>query len=401
MPRLVFRRGIPACVLALATFGWGGLADAAWTFKRVYSFQGGNDGAQPLPAVVETGGKLYGTTALGGGPGCGNTGCGTVFRLTTTGKEKVLASFGISSGGYDGNTPRAPLLNVSGTLYGTTEEGGIGDGVIFSITPAGTENTLHTFQGGSSDGGLPFGGLIKVNGTLYGTTAGGGGYGTVYSITPTGNENIVYDFKGASAGDGSAPEAGVINVKGTLYGTTFGGGKYSDGTVFKVTLSGDETVLHSFEGGSDGNSPFAALTNVDGTLYGTTLWGGGTGCGGRGCGTVFKITRAGKETVVYRFQGGSDDGANPEANLLNVNGTLYGTTRVGGAAGCGTDGCGTVFEVTPTGAVNIIHVFQAAEGYWPQAGLIDVGGTLYGTTTFGGSSTNCAGGCGSVFALSQ
>jgi uncharacterized repeat protein (TIGR03803 family) len=319
--------------------------------------------------------------------------------VTTTGREKVLYSFGSVSG--DGNTPRAPLLNVKGTLYGTAEQGGIGDGVIFTITPKGTENTIHTFQGGSNDGSLPFAGLIDVKGTLYGTTAGGGGSGTVYSVTPAGNVNIVYGFKGASAGDGSAPEAGVIDINGVLYGTTFGGGMNSDGTVYKVTTSGTETVLHSFQGGSDGNSPFAALTNVNGILYGTTEFGGGTGCGGRGCGTVFSITKSGKETVVYQFQGGTGDGEYPEASLLNVNGTLYGTTRFGGEAGCGTDGCGTVFEVTSAGTVKIIHKFKNAEGYWPQAGLIDVGGTLYGTTTSGGKGTSCAGGCGVVFALSQ
>jgi uncharacterized repeat protein (TIGR03803 family) len=397
MPPLVFRKLIPVCVLALATFGPLHEANAAWTFTRVHSFKGGNDGAEPLAALMETGGNLYGTTAQGGGSGCGNSGCGTVFRVTTTGREKVLFSFG--SGGASGNTPRAPLLNVGGTLYGTTEQGGTGNGVIFSITRRGTENTLYTFQGGSNDGSLPFGGLINVNGTLYGTTAGGEGYGTVYSVTPAGSENIVFAFHGS---DGSNVEAGLIDVKGTLYGTTFGGGANSDGTVYKVTPSGAETTLYSFAGGSDGESPFAALTNVNGTLYGTTEWGGGTGCAAsRGCGTVFSITKAGKEAVVYRFQGGTNDGANPEASLLNVNGTLYGTTRVGGKAGCGTDGCGTVFEVTSAGTVKIIYKFKQADGYWPQAGLIDVGGTLYGTTTSGGKGTGCAGGCGTVFALSK
>jgi uncharacterized repeat protein (TIGR03803 family) len=397
MQKAAFRKCIPLCVLALASFGAAGGA-GAWTFRTVYAFQGGNDGAVPLAAVMETGGVLYGTTSQGGSSNCGNSGCGTIFQVTTTGQESVLATFGY---GYsDGNTPRAPLLNVSGTLYGTAEQGGIGDGVIFSVTPSGTENTLHVFQGGSNDGALPFAGMINVNGTLYGTTAGGGGAGTVFSITPDGSETIFYKFKGQAGGDGSAPQGAVTRIKGTLYGTTFGGGTQGDGTVYKLTLSGREKVLHSFSGGSDGNTPFAGLTNVNGTLYGTTMWGGGTGCGGRGCGTIFKITTAGDETVVYRFQGGTD-GANPEADLLNVKGTLYGTTRVGGATSCGnTTGCGTVFKVTPAGAVKIIHTFTGADGSLPQAGLIDAGGTLYGTTS-GGIGTNCAGGCGSVFALSK
>lgn len=395
MYRLVFKRCIPVCVLALATVTSLHGADAAFIYTKLHDFKGGSDGADPLAPLMETGGNLYGTTAKGGGSGCGNAGCGTIFRVTTTGKEKVLFSFG--DGGANGNTPRSPLLNVKGTLYGTAESGGTGNGVIFTITPRGTENTLYTFQGGSNDGSLPFGGLIDVHGLLYGTTAGGGGNGTVYSVTPAGNETPIFKFNGS---DGSNLEAGVVDINGALYGTTFGGGADSDGTVYKVTPSGSETTLYSFAGGSDGNSAFAALTNVNGILYGTTEFGGGTGCGGRGCGTVFSITKAGKETVVYSFQGGTD-GANPEASLLNVNGTLYGTTRVGGKAGCGTDGCGTVFEVTSAGSVKLIYKFKQSDGSLPQAGLIDVGGTLYGTTTSGGKGTSCAGGCGVVYSLSK
>lgn len=393
-----FRKYMPACALVAVVLCAFGSADA-WTLKTVYAFKGGNDGSTPLAAVTATAGKLYGTTQQGGGSGCGNSGCGTIFSVTTTGTETVPFNFG--SGGSGGNYPRAALLNVGGTLYGTTESGGIGDGVIFSITPGGSENTLHTFQGGSGDGGLAFAGLINVKGTLYGTTVSGGTAGTVYSVTTAGQEKIVYTFKGENGGDGSAPEAGLIDVKGTLYGTTFGGGTHGYGTVFRVTTAGAEKVLYPFQGGSDGRNPFAALTAVGKTLYGTTQLGGGTGCGGDGCGTIFKITKAGVETVIYRFQGGSD-GADPYAGLLDVNGTLFGTTRNGGGStNCGTNGCGTIFEVTPAGAVHIIHTFNGtSDGSAPQAALIDDNGTLYGTTS-GGISTNCSGGCGSVFALKK
>ena len=387
MNQTVSRKCIPACVLALATFG--PLHAEAWTFKTLYTFQGGNDGSQPLAAVTATGGKLYGTTLQGGGSGCGNTGCGVVFAMTTTGTESVIFSF---NGGSQGNSPRAPLLNVGGTLYSTAEFGGnASGGVIFSITPAGTENTLYTFQGGSNDGDEPFGGLTNVNGTLYGTTAGGGasGHGTVFSVTTAGQEKIIYSFKSGS--DGASPESGLIDVNGTLYGTTFSGGTQGDGTVFKVTTSGSESVLWSFKGGADGESPFAALTNVNGTLFGTTRSGGGTGCGGRGCGTVFKVTSAGVESIVYNFQGGND-GGNPETNLLNKKGNLFGTTRIGGSTtACGNEGCGTVFEMTQVGAVTYLHKFSgASDGSFPQAGLINVSGTLYGTTN---------GGNGTVFSL--
>ena len=398
MSRTGFAKYVPACVLAVAIFGPFGRADAAWTLKTVYAFGGGDDASDSLAPLVETGGKFYGTSYQGGGSGCGDSGCGAIFSVTKKGKETVPFSFG--SGGSGGNSPRAPLLNVGGTFYGTTEYGGTGNGVVFTVTPSGTQNVVHTFQGGSSDGSLPFGGLINVKGTLYGTTAGGGTAGTVFSLTTAGKEKMLYTFKGGTS-DGSGPEAGLIFVKGAFYGTTFGGGAHGYGTVFRVTKAGKEKVLYSFAGGQDGRNPFAALTDVNGTLYGTTSLGGGTGCFGDGCGIVFKVTTAGDETVVYRFQGGSD-GGEPEARLLDVDGTLYGTTRVGGGStNCGTYGCGTVFEVTKAGSVNLIHTFGGTtDGSFPQAGLIDVGGALYGTTS-GGISTNCSGGCGSVFSLSE
>ena len=106
--------------------------------------------------------------------------------------------------------------------------------------------------------------------------------------------------------------------------------------------SNRETVLHFFGQSGDGSDPYAGLIDVGGTLYGTTLNGGGTGCGGSGCGTVFSINpKTGAEAVLYAFQGGSD-GANPYAGLINVKGTLYGTTRAGGM-----HSLGTVYSIKP------------------------------------------------------
>jgi uncharacterized repeat protein (TIGR03803 family) len=208
---------------------------------------------------------------------------------------------------------------------------------------------------------FPLGDLINVGGTLYGTTqfgggtgcSGGVGCGTVFKVTPRGAETVLYSFKGGS--DGANPEGGLINVLGVLYGTTYGGGATRAGcaaggcgTVFRVTLSGVEHILHSFTGGSDGANPIPRLVIVGGTLYGTTTLGGGaTGCED-GCGTVFQAMPLGAERVLYSFQGGSD-GANPSAGLVNVGGILYGTTQQGGGMGCGGpgNGCGTVFKVTP------------------------------------------------------
>jgi uncharacterized repeat protein (TIGR03803 family) len=118
-----------------------------------------------------------------------------------------------------------------------------------------------------------------------------------------GKEKVVYSF-GNGSGDGTLPGGNLINVNGTLYGTTFYGGADSAGTVFKITTSGTEKLLYSFKGGpNDGAYPAAGLINVNGTLYGTTSLGGASTCIGYGCGTVFAITTSGKEAVLYSFKG--------------------------------------------------------------------------------------------------
>jgi uncharacterized repeat protein (TIGR03803 family) len=309
----------------------------------------------------------------------------------------------------DGEYPTSGLLSAGGKLYGTTPSGGSAsnDGTVFSVTPFGKETVLYSFSGGS-DGAAPNGPLINVDNTLYGTTSGGGasGNGTVFAINlATNKEQVLYSFQGGF--DGSSPSAGLINVDGTLYGTTeFGGmtscqydNSYGCGTVFSVTLAGKETVLHRFKGGKAGWAPLASLVELNGVLYGTTLFGGPTTCPtpyGPSCGTVFSVTTTGKETPLYHFKGGSD-GANPFASLIAVNSALYGTTIAGGVgSGCNNgDGCGTVFSVTPSGMEKVVHSFQFDNnGCLPQASLLYVKHTLFGTTA------GCAADYGAVFSLS-
>jgi len=358
------------------------------TYGVLYSFKGGSeDGADPYAGLLNVKGALYGTTYSGGA-----SGNGTVFAITKTGTETVLYSF--KGGSADGAQVVGGLVNVKGTLYGTTRSGGAnGGGTVFSITPSGTETVLHSF-GGSGDGADPSAGLINVNGTLYGTTIYAGAnpstpYGTVFSITTSGTETVVYSFKGGS-GDGAYPDAGLLDVKGTLYGTTTNGGANSgsgdgDGTVFKVTLSGTETMLHSFGGAGDGKLPYAGVTSINGRLYGTTLEGGANSDG-----TVFKITMSGKEKVMHSF-GDSEDGVNPLAGLINVKGLLYGTTYSGGA-----NEDGTVFSITQSGRETVRYSFKggSGDGNYPYAALVNGKGTLYGTTYSGGANAS-----GTVFAL--
>ena len=169
--------------------------------------------------------------------------------------------------------------------------------------------------------------------------------------------------------------------------------------MFSVTPRGEETVLHAFTGGSDGANPDAALIDVNGTLYGTTRLGGGSRCDKLGCGTVFTITPSGSENVLHAFTG-PPDGAWPAAGLINVNGTLYGTTTEGGiSGGCRLGhpkiGCGTVYSISPSGSENVLfRLVGPATGSYPVTSLIDVNGTLYGETEYGGGH-----GQGSVYTV--
>ena len=357
-------------------------------YTVLYSFKGYSDGQNPEAGLIDVGGTLYGTTSAGGGTCSPSNECGTAFAITPSGQEKVLHTF---NGARDGETPLAGLIYFSGTLYGTTWAGGTnctpsgGCGTVFALATSGKEKVLHRF-GGQGDGSFSFAGLTNLKGRLYGTTYV---IGTVFSITTSGKEAVLHYFGGS--GDGYRPEATLINVNGTLYGTTSVGGAYArasylGGTVFAITTSGKETVLHSFGGPGDGQVPRAGLVNVNSTLYGTT-WEGGA----YDRGTVFAITTSGAETVLHSF-GGSGDGQLPQAALINVGGTLYGTTWGGG-----TNKNGMVFAMTTSGAETIVHNFGpygSGDGASPEAGLINVKDTLYGTTSGGGKY-----GGGTIFAL--
>ena len=269
---------------------------------------------------------------------------------------------------------------------------------------------VHVFAGGSdNDGALPVAGLTAVGDTLYGVTIFGNGRtrcqqlgegcGTIYAISPTTGYRVVYSFKGSfltATPDGAEPAAPLVAVDGALYGTTaYGGSANCDlgmgcGTVFRISPGGDETVLHSFSD-ADGAYPMSGLTRIGDMLYGTTSAGGADGYG-----TVFSIAPDGQEAVLHSFADGSD-GAGPIGNLIVVDGVLYGVTGSGGVADryC-REGCGTVFAVTPSGDERVLTRFKGgAEGNFPEGGLVQLGTTLYGTTGSGGTS-----GYGTLFSLS-
>jgi uncharacterized repeat protein (TIGR03803 family) len=372
------------------------------SYTVLYRFHKGNvNGSHPQAGLIDVNGTLYGTTVEGG-----PSGYGTVYSISPTGTENVLHSF---TGSPDGAAPEAELVDVNGTLYGTTFYGGVGAGTVYSISPSGVEQVVYSFHGGS-DGYSPQSELINVNGTLYGTTDGGGVSGcycgTVFSLTTKGKHTVLHDFGPSLVSDGSVPRSGLIAVNGTLYGTTaYGGGTgcggVGCGTVYSISPSGAEKVLYSFAAGADGEAPLGSLVDVNGTLYGTTAQGGGSGCElGVGCGTIYSITTNGIEKVVYSFAGDSD-GAHPIEGLIDLNGTLYGATINGGGSGCTYPNyCGTVFSVSTGGTETVLHKFTyEPDGLKPWMRLLNVNATLYGTTTSGGRGCPKRGHCGVVFAL--
>lgn len=322
----------------------------------LHSFGSGNDGAYPLSiSLVDIHGTLYGTTSGGGSGSSCSGGCGTVFSVTKSGTEKVLYSF---KGGTDGWDPDAGLIAVNGVLYGTTFCGGEFDqgsqcvgGTVFSVTTRGKEKVIYSF-GSGSDGANPQAALSFANGTLYGTTDNGGGIGggTVYSLTTSGSEHVLHSFcLQKSCADGYLPRAPVLSLNSTLYGTAAGGGAYEKGIAYSISASGAFQDLHDFGNGSDGIYPNAGFIAVNGMLYSTTDCGGrynATGCihGMAPGGTVFSLKTSGSENVVYSFGKTSTDGAQPFSTLIAINNTLYGATLDGGASGS-NGGAGTVFAL--------------------------------------------------------
>jgi uncharacterized repeat protein (TIGR03803 family) len=373
----------------------------AQTFTSLYSFDG-TDGAFPLAGLVQgTNGQLYGTANTGGA-----NGDGAVFSLTpSSGAFSVLHSFD----GTDGESPSAELvLGANGIFYGSTYDGGAyGVGTVFSMTASGALTTLHSFDG--TDGANPFAGLVQAaNGKFYGTTAFGGassdtcpiGCGTVFSITENGTLTTLHSFEGM---DGYNPLAVLFqDADGIFYGTTSLGGS-SDacpvgcGTVFSITGSGALTMLHSFDY-TDGVQPVGGLVRgANGQFYGTTSGGGANDYG-----TIFSITTSGTLMALYNFcsQTNCTDGEDPNAGLVlgtNSGGQFYGTTSGGGA-----NNLGTIFSITPGGALMTLHSFDGTDGEDPGGGLFQgTNAEFYGTTSYGGSSDACTIGCGTIFSMNE
>ncbi len=381
------------------------------TYSTFINFDGTNGFYPQYMSLIQGfDGDLYGTSVDGGtSTACGLYGCGTVFKVTTGGTLTTLHNF-TGSNAY----PYGSLVQgTDGILYGTTYgsatstkcTGSGGCGTVFKITTSGTLTTLHTFKG--TDGYGPSGLIQATDGNLYGTTNYGGTYGggTVFKVTTGGTLTTLYDFCTSSGCEQSAyPLAGLVQgTDGDLYGTTGGAITKSCplgcGTFFKITTSGTLTTQHTFDG-TDGYIPHGVIQATDGDFYGTTTDGGSSKSCANGCGTAFKVTSSGALTTLYNFcsKSGCTDGSYPiDALAQGIDGNFYGTASYGG-----TYDKGTIFKLTSSGTLTTLHSFESGKvdggwpGYTPGAGLAEnTDGVFYGTTIQGGLY-----GGGTIYSLS-
>jgi len=374
-------------LFAVGLLGLGTARLNAQTYNDLYNFGSNpNDPIGPShPGIIAQGrdGNLYSTSWAGGADGYG-----AVFRVTPKGTLAVIYSFD----SVHGDAPYSGLtLGAQGDFYGAAYQGSeYSYGNVFSIGATGGQPTiLHSFAG--TDGAYPFGPpVLGPDGNLYGTTSEGGAndYGTIYQIIlKTGKFNLLHSFDFT---DGSYPVAPlVLGTDGNLYGSAQQGGildcNSGCGTIFKISTAGKFDKVHSFVS-TDGAYPLAPLVEGNnGSFYGTAYAGGDveSECSD-GCGTVFQLTSAGEVTVLHAFQGQSgSDGAYPYAGLVQgSDGNFYGVTYAGGAAADGT-----IFEVNPSGSkYSVIYQFAQSTGFYSQVTLTqNTSGSFYGDTYEGGS----------------
>lgn len=292
----------------------------------------------------------------------------------------------------DGKTPVSRLVDVNGELYGTASAGGLTLlGTLFRVSTSGSFTTLHTFcqEKQCPDGSHPGNYLARgPYDTVYGVTAAGGQSdgGTVFKVSASGTYSVVYKFCSEPlCADGEQPVSVRFDGKGNLIGTAAAGGSHGGGTAFMIDSGGKFHVLYNFcsvAGCTDGASPGALVRGRDGNFYGTTLAGGKNHAG-----TVFRMTPAGAVAVLYAFCGAAKcaDGEQPAPVLVQGrNGDFYGTTVQKGA-----NDSGTIFEVSPAGVQHTLHSFCAkancSDGATPVDGLVlSKDGSLYGATSAGG-----------------
>jgi len=378
---------------------------ATYTESILYAFGSTSisDGGTPNALVMDSAGNLYGTTQTGGGSTFCFAGCGMVFKISPTGTETILHIF---TNNPDGAVPLSGLaIDKSDNLYGTTNAGGFnGNGTVFKITSKGKYSVLHKFGKTKSDGLYPFGPVVLDSaGNIYGTTEQGGstsnlcvgngstGCGTIFKITAKGVETVLYKFTGEA--DGAYPVTNLVrDSKGNLYGSNI------SNVLFKVSPTGVATTLYTFPGVDELLDGSYTARNSSGTFYGDFDYPNGSSDG------LWQVTSGGVETtytLCTNCSSTSADGAGFNGPLLLSGGIVYGTASAGGASGGGA-----VYEFdSTTSTETILYNFpnpgsSTSDGWTPNAGVImDSAGNLYGTTIAGEYFGN--GQMGTVFKLTK
>ena len=341
------------------------------TLTTLYSFTGGNDGANPMgPLVVGTDGNLYGTTGEYSTP----TGAGTFFKITTAGVFTTLHTF---NGTTEGGAPTQVTVGPDGNFYAAPAEAGTSQadgGALLQIIPAGVVTVLHTFNAATEGAYLNPQLVVGSDGALYGTASSGGanGTGTIFRATTTGSVSILAGL------NGSADLPVLITTLGNdgyLYGVD-----PNANTIFKMTNAGVRTTVYIFTKQDDGSDPVDIIQGSDGNFYGTSA-----GYGVNGYGTFFKISSGGSFQELYAFPstigGDGASGEGVEGLAEGADGNYYVSTPLGGPAFAGT-----ILQLTPSGTEQTIYSFTEP-GSYPMAALLQASdGNFYGTTEYGGAT---------------
>lgn len=394
----IANRLLAATILASAIFVLAFTPEPAnaQTYKILYTLIGGSSGYSPGDVIVAPNGTIYGTAAYDFG--CA---CNLIFSFANS-TFTVLHRWSEPSA-HNPSDPQGLLLNSNATvLYGSEQFGGptnlncfpfAGDacGAVFAYKL--TANTLQEYDFTGTPNGLdPSGTQVLASGSLYGLTWGGGanGWGSFYRVSLSGQEQVLYSFKNSP--DGQGPGDGLVPYNGAFYGVTIGGGNtscpYGCGTIFKITPTGSETVLYSFADGPDGRNPYQIVGDGQGNFYGISRNSSNVVV------AIFEIKASGQFSIAYNGSFVSQI----QSIIAGPNGSLYGTAS-GGNPSCDPNGCGQVFQLMSTGGgngtVNVLHQFDGTDGALPQIGsLVLHNGVLVGSTAIGGSTNQ-----GVIYAL--
>jgi uncharacterized repeat protein (TIGR03803 family) len=388
------------------------LAQATETTIYTFCEQGGGDcydGKAPWGNIAQgPDGNFYGTTETGGS-NRGQNPYGTIFKVTPGVGETILHNF---TDGTDGANPlHGLILAGDGNFYGTTEgytPNGIGDpcpgtglcGTIFRITPSGSFSNIYTFcsQVGCPDGYQPTALTLGSDGNLYGSSVnnfGDGGIVDVFKVTLAGIYTLVGQFDGYKIGSPLLQATdGNFYTSGLLSPDISG----DNGGILQITPSGNVSYFYAFPSGTSLPAPAGSLIeDSSGNLYGAMSVNGTAD----GPAEIFKVTPGASMTTLATYCP-TCGGEGYNSLLFGSDGNIYGAAEVAGAntGTCDPSGCGTVFQVTPTGTVKTLYSFTGgAEGVFPLSGLVEAGnGSFYGTNTDGGGDP--ALGSGTLYEIS-